>query len=165
MRVFESAVLHPRWLAAVAVLAGVLPGAPFLGSVAARVAKAQSSGAESPRRLIVLFTHFGCLTNRWFPAKSHGQLTAADYEATTLKHLAPFASKLLMPRGIRARSSGSPGGDRGVGAGLGQVAGQAHRPGPLPSGARRAGAASWRGPATGSPGGLSSGTSARKVRR
>ncbi|WP_437521981.1 DUF1552 domain-containing protein [Sorangium sp. So ce726] len=88
-------------------LGGALVAAPFLGSVAERVAEAQSSGAASPKRLIGFFTHHGCLTNRWFPSKSHGALTAADYEATTLKHLAPFASKLLMPRGIRAMNEWS----------------------------------------------------------
>ncbi|WP_437965529.1 DUF1552 domain-containing protein [Sorangium sp. So ce260] len=88
-------------------LGGAVVAAPFLGSVAERIAKAQPSGGESPKRLIVLFTHHGCLTNRWFPTRSHGALTAADYEATTLKHLAPFASKLLMPRGIRAMNEWS----------------------------------------------------------
>ena len=37
----------------------------------------------------------------------HGPLAAADYQATTLKHLAPFAPKLLMPRGIRAMNEWS----------------------------------------------------------
>jgi hypothetical protein len=49
-----------------------------------------------------MFTHHGCLTNRWFPEKSHGPLTADDYAGTTLEVLAPHADKLLMPRGIRA---------------------------------------------------------------
>ncbi len=54
-----------------------------------------------------MFTHYGCLTNRWFPALSHGALTAKDHEPTTLKHLAPYANKLLMPRGIRAMNEWS----------------------------------------------------------
>jgi hypothetical protein len=84
-------------------LGGAVVAAPFLSSVAARMAKAQSvTPPGPPRRLIMMFTHYGCLTTRWFPASSHGPLAAADYEATTLKHLAPYASKLLMPRGIRA---------------------------------------------------------------
>lgn len=49
-----------------------------------------------------MFTHYGCLTNRWFPAKSHGPLSAADYAATNLAALANFAPKILMPRGIRS---------------------------------------------------------------
>lgn len=88
-------------------LGGAVVAAPFLSSVAERAAKAQGTSMEPPKRLIVMFTHYGCLTNRWFPVKSHGPLTAADYESTTLKHLAPFADKLLMPRGIRAMNEWS----------------------------------------------------------
>ena len=83
-------------------LGGAAVAAPFLNSVAEREAKAQSMPATQPKRLIVFFTHYGCLTNRWFPAKSHGELTTADYMAmNTLKPMAPFAKKLLMVRGIR----------------------------------------------------------------
>src|SRR5690606_26708018 len=89
---------------------GAVVAAPFLGSVINRKAFAQSS---DPRYLIVLFSHYGCLTNRWFPTKSHGALAAADYEPTTLKHLAPYADKLLMPRGIRGMNEWSFGQDYG----------------------------------------------------
>src|SRR6187549_3778556 len=83
-------------------LGGAVVAAPFLPTVAEREAKAQGMTTTDPKRLIVFFTHYGCLTDKWFPAKSHGPLTTADYEAmTTLKPLAPHASKLLMPRGIR----------------------------------------------------------------
>ncbi len=62
----------------------------------------------APKRLIVFFTHYGCLTNRWFPAKSHGPLTRDDYaELRTLAPLAPYANKLLMVRGIRAMNEWS----------------------------------------------------------
>jgi len=94
-------------------LGGAAVAAPFLSSVAERAAKASAAPVGTPKRLIVYFTHYGCLTNRWFPTKSHGALTAADYEATTLKHLAPYASKLLMPRGIRAMNEWSFGGTHG----------------------------------------------------
>jgi hypothetical protein len=49
-----------------------------------------------------MFTHYGCITTRFFPKKSHGALTEADLAPTTLKHLAPYVDKLLLPRGIRA---------------------------------------------------------------
>lgn len=64
-----------------------------------RGAKAQ---AEGPKRLIAMFTHHGCITTRFFPETSHGALTAEDLESTTLHHLAPYADKLLLPRGMRA---------------------------------------------------------------
>jgi hypothetical protein len=84
-------------------LGGAVVTAPFLGSLAQHTALAQTNAnASIPKRLIVMFTHYGCVTTRFFPAKAHGTLTAADLEPTTLKHLAPFASKLLIPRGIRA---------------------------------------------------------------
>jgi hypothetical protein len=64
-----------------------------------RAARAQAPAP--PKRLIAMFTHYGCITTRFFPVKSHGPLTAADLQATSLKHLAPFVDQLLMPRGIR----------------------------------------------------------------
>jgi hypothetical protein len=80
-------------------LGGAIVAAPFLGSIADRSAKA---AAPRPSRLIMMFTHNGCITTRFFPKKSHGVLSAADLQATSLAPLAPFASKLLIPRGIRA---------------------------------------------------------------
>ncbi|HTQ06621.1 MAG TPA: DUF1552 domain-containing protein [Polyangiaceae bacterium] len=74
--------------------------APFLSSLSGRGLKAQS--APTPKRLIVMFTHYGCVTTRWFPVKSHGALTADDLQPTTLKYLVPYLDKVLMPRGIRA---------------------------------------------------------------
>ena len=84
-------------------LGGAIVTAPFLGSIMERAAKAQSmpAAAVAPKRFIVMFTHYGCITNKWFPTKTHGELTADDLMPTTLAPLAPFAGKLLMPRGIR----------------------------------------------------------------
>jgi len=81
-------------------LGGACVAAPFLGSLKGNEVKAQ--GTTAPKRLIVMFTHYGCVTTKFFPTKSHGALTAADLENTSLKSLAPFASRLLMPRGIRS---------------------------------------------------------------
>jgi hypothetical protein len=82
-------------------LGGAVVAAPFLPSVAEQEARAQSTPA--PKRLIVFYTHYGCLTTRWFPKTSHGPLTTADYMAmNTLKPLAPYADKLLMVRGLRS---------------------------------------------------------------
>ncbi|HTN90435.1 MAG TPA: DUF1552 domain-containing protein [Sorangium sp.] len=81
-------------------LGGACVAAPFLGSISDSSVRAQP--VTPPKRLIVMYTHYGCVTTRFFPKKSHGALTAADLQATTLKHLAPYVDKLLMPRGIRA---------------------------------------------------------------
>ncbi|WP_437294686.1 DUF1552 domain-containing protein [Sorangium sp. So ce426] len=94
-------------------LGGACVAAPFLGSLADRTVMAQP--VTPPKRLIVMYTHFGCITTRWFPKKSHGPLTAADLESTTLKHLAPYVDKLLMPRGIRAMNEWTVRMDRGQG--------------------------------------------------
>ena len=89
-------------------LGGAVLAAPFLSSIVERSARAQGLSARaaaavaSPQRFIVMFTHYGCVTNRWFPEKSHGPLAAADLMDTSLAPLAPFASKLLIPRGIRS---------------------------------------------------------------
>jgi hypothetical protein len=65
-----------------------------------RGVKAQSSPV--PKRLIVMFTHNGCITTRFFPTKSHGALVPDDLASTSLKSLVPHSDKLLMPRGIRS---------------------------------------------------------------
>ena len=85
-------------------LGGAVLAAPFLGSIAERAALAQTVNGASgaPQRFIMMFTHYGCITNRWFPAKSHGELTAADLMETSLAPLAPYVKKVLMPRGIRS---------------------------------------------------------------
>lgn len=95
-------------------LGGAVVAAPFLRSVAEREAKAQSATATDPKRLIVFFTHYGCLTDRWFPKVSHGQLASSDYMAMdTLAPMAPYANKLLMVRGVRAMNEWSFGGTLG----------------------------------------------------
>ena len=81
-------------------LGGAAVAAPFLSSIAERAPKGQTITA--PRQLIVMFTHYGCDTNRWFPVKSHGALAANDLAPTSLAVLTPLVDKLLIPRGIRA---------------------------------------------------------------
>jgi hypothetical protein len=70
-------------------LGGAAVAAPFLASVAEREAKTEGIPAPAPKRLIVFYTYAGCLTNRWFPALSHGRLTRDDYAA--MRTLAPMA--------------------------------------------------------------------------
>ena len=82
---------------------GATLAAPFLSSLAEKDAKAQS--ATMPKRSVIFHTHNGCLTNRWFPKVSNGALTPEAFEGTTLAPLAPLASKLLFPRGLRMFNS------------------------------------------------------------
>jgi hypothetical protein len=95
-------------------LGGAAVAAPFLTSVAERAAKAAGTTSTPPKRLITFFTHYGCLTDRWFPALSNGPLAQADYAAMqTLSPMAPYADKLLMVRGIRSMNEWSFGGTLG----------------------------------------------------
>src|SRR5205814_884361 len=56
-------------------LGGAVVAAPFLSSVWEKKARGQTAAAAaSPKQLIVMFTHYGCVTTKWFPAKSHGAL-------------------------------------------------------------------------------------------
>ena len=71
-------------------LGGAVVAAPFLSSVWERTARAQT--ATAPKRTIVMFTHYGCITNKWFPAKLSGELTGADLMPTSLAALAAFAA-------------------------------------------------------------------------
>lgn len=78
-------------------VAGAALAVPFLSSLE-RPARAQAAAA--PRRLVIFYTQNGCLTNRWFPTQEDGALTAEHLTGTTLAGLAPFADKLLFPRGL-----------------------------------------------------------------
>src|SRR5580658_2893073 len=99
---------------------GACVTAPFLGSVWDRQAKADGDAGASlaPRQLIVMFTHYGCITNSFFPVKSHGPLAASDL-SPTLSPLAPYVGKLLLPRGIRAMNEWTANNDGTNGLGQG----------------------------------------------
>jgi hypothetical protein len=102
-------------------MGGAVVAAPFLSSLFEKKAKAQDlPPAATPKRLIVMFTHYGCITNEWFPQKLDGDLTAADLTGTSLEVLAPYAAKLLMPRGMRTMNEWTSS-NRGAGTGRGQA--------------------------------------------
>lgn len=98
-------------------LGGAVVAAPFLSSVWERRPQGQTAPA-TPRPLIVMFTHYGCVTTKWFPTKSHGALVASDL-TNSLAPLAPYVSKLLIPRGMRAMNEWNQH-NTGAGMGLGQ---------------------------------------------
>jgi hypothetical protein len=83
-------------------VAGACLAAPFLSSVHEKWAKAQGVPATPPKRMVIMYTHNGCLTTRWFPTKEDGALTAADLTGTYLEGFAPHVDKLLIPRGFRS---------------------------------------------------------------
>jgi hypothetical protein len=99
-------------------LGGAVVAAPFLQSVWEKEAKAAGTTSASPKTFIAMFTHYGCVTTKWFPAKSHGALASTDLQHS-LAPLAPYANKLLIPRGIRAMNEWTIS-NMGVGKGRGQ---------------------------------------------
>jgi uncharacterized protein DUF1552 len=88
-------------------LGGAVVAAPFLSSVAERQAKGQTAAKQ--KQFIAMFTHYGCITTKFFPAKSHGALTADDIKATNLAELSPLTAKMLIPRGIRGMNEWTSG--------------------------------------------------------
>jgi hypothetical protein len=83
-------------------VAGACLAAPFLSSVHEKWAKAQGVPATPPKRLVIFYTHNGCLTTRWFPTNENGPMVASDLAGTYLEPLTPYIPKLLMPRGFRS---------------------------------------------------------------
>ncbi|HWA78232.1 MAG TPA: DUF1552 domain-containing protein [Polyangiaceae bacterium] len=98
-------------------LGGALVAAPFLPSLFEKTAYAAAPGPA--KRLIVYFTHYGCVTNQFFPKKLDGDLTEADFADTNIKALAPYYKKLLLPRGIRSMNEWTAS-NTGAGKGRGQ---------------------------------------------
>jgi len=84
-------------------IGGAAVAAPFLPSLWEKKAKAQAT--KSPNRLVIYFTHNGCLTDRWFPKVTSGALTADSIKGGTLEPLTPYISKLMVPRGFRSMNA------------------------------------------------------------
>jgi hypothetical protein len=86
---------------------GVALAAPFLPSVFEKAAKAAGTTVTTPKRLVIHFTHNGCLTDRWWPKVSTytngaATLTADMLTGQTLAPLSPYVSKVMIPRGFRS---------------------------------------------------------------
>ena len=82
-------------------LGGAMVAAPFLQSVWEKQAKAAGTAPATNKTFIAMFTHYGCVTTKWFPTKSHGALTM-HYLPHSLTLLAPYVNQLLIPLWIRA---------------------------------------------------------------
>jgi hypothetical protein len=101
---------------------GLALGVPWLEGLAPR----RAAAATAPRRMAIVFCCNGVNMSRFFPTTPYGPLTAASFSSTqSTAALAPFASKLLVPRGLFQTPRGynlDPGGgndhDRGCGSKL-----------------------------------------------
>jgi len=87
-------------------IGGAAVAAPFLPSIYEKTAKAQTA---IPKRLVIFYTHNGCLTDKWFPkitgSNGNGALTADSITGGTLEVLKPYISKLTVPRGFRSMNA------------------------------------------------------------
>jgi hypothetical protein len=82
---------------------GVALGLPLLESLGSREAQA----APGDRRLVVFFCCNGVNMDRWWPNTGYGPITSSSFDAGCgLYPLAPFASKLLIPRGMHMSPRG-----------------------------------------------------------
>lgn len=101
-------------------LGGATIAAPFLTSMWERSARAQAAGNGAvTKRAIIMFTYYGCITNKWFPQKLDGDLLPEDLKGTSLEALSPYTKKLLMPRGMRTMNEWTAS-NTGAGKGRGQ---------------------------------------------
>jgi len=99
-------------------LGGAVIAAPILTSLFERSARAQAASAI-PKRTLIMFTYYGCITNNWFPQKLEGELLDTDLKGTSLESLGPYAKKQLMPRGMRTMNEWTAN-NKGAGKGRGQ---------------------------------------------
>lgn len=81
--------------------AGVALATPFLSSVS----EVRGESPTPPRRLVVFFTHEGCITDKWWPTLEDGKLAADTFDGTTLAPLGRYYQKLLLPRGFRSMNA------------------------------------------------------------
>jgi hypothetical protein len=85
---------------------GAAVAAPFLPSVFEKTAKGATASAK---RLVIFYTHNGCLTDKWWPKitgnNGNGALTADSVTGQTLEVLKPYLSKVMVPRGFRSMNS------------------------------------------------------------
>ncbi len=94
--------MRRRWFLKGAL--GATLGLPMLESLAPREVHA---APVEDRRLIVFFCCNGVNMDRWWPNVSYGAITEGSFDADCgLLPLAPFANKLLIPRGMHMSPRG-----------------------------------------------------------
>lgn len=91
----------------IAGVGGAMLGLPFLASLRRWRGQEADAGAKADRaagdkRMVIFFTCNGANMNTFFPTTPFGALTPASFANRAIAPLAPFASKLLIPRGIHA---------------------------------------------------------------
>lgn len=102
-------------------LGGIAVGLPLLEGLQPKIARGAPNGF--PKRLVVFFTCNGVNMSGFFPSTPFGALSAASFGADrSLKALAPWANKLLIPRGLHMVPRGygrdpGPGDDHAKGMG------------------------------------------------
>src|SRR5262252_7593672 len=86
-------------------IGGVVVALPFLESIQPRTVRAGTPGVT--RRFVCFFQCNGVNMNLFFPTSGFGPLTAASFGVgSALSPLAPYASRLLIPRGIHTEPKG-----------------------------------------------------------
>lgn len=100
-------------------LGGVAVGLPMLESLGAR--RGRTAPLTYPTRMVVFFTCNGANLAKFFPTTPYGALTAESF-AGSLKPLASFRDKLIIPRGFHMvprgfNRDGTPGDDHAKGMG------------------------------------------------
>jgi hypothetical protein len=98
-------------------LGGIAVGLPLLESLGAR--RSGAAPITFPKRMVVFFTCNGVNMSRFFPTTPYGALTA-DSLSGSLKSLAPYRDKLIIPRGFHMvprgfNRDGTPGDDHAKG--------------------------------------------------
>jgi hypothetical protein len=100
---------------------GVVVGLPFLEALAP---KAHAQQGTKVKRFGVFFCCNGVNMDTWFPTGAYGALTAASLDGTANAALAPYAPKLLFPRGMHMSPRGY---DQDGGGGDDHGKGMAHK--------------------------------------
>src|SRR4051794_36423233 len=113
------------FLAAAGASAALAPFIPVFNR------KAEAAGGTFPKRLLLIFTGNGTLEDQYWPVGDGANFTFKPGSIT--EPLAPFAKKLIFPRGLHRKTSGSGAHEQNVGGlwtGCGLVSGFGYPSGP-----------------------------------